>query len=104
MNNSQKKRIALIGLGDIARKTYLPIVANHPKIIPVLCTRNKDVLNKLKTQYRIDEAYLDRDKLIENKPDAVMIHTTTESHFQLVSKFLSAGIPVFVDKPLCYTY
>ena len=103
MNNSKKRRIALIGLGDIAKKAYLPIVANHAKIAPILCTRNKNVLQELKEQYRIDEAYTDIDSLIENNPDAVMIHSATDSHFQLVSKFLNVGIPVFVDKPLCYT-
>ena len=103
MNNSLKKRIALIGLGDIAKKAYLPIIANHSAIEPILCTRNKNVLKDLATQYRINEVYLDVNILIENKPDAVMIHSSTESHFDLVLKLLEAKIPVFVDKPLCYS-
>jgi virulence factor len=103
MNNFQKQRIAFIGLGDIAQKAYLPIVANHSKITPILCTRNNDVLNELANKYRINEVYTDIDTLIEHKPAAAMIHSATESHFALVSTFLKAGIPVFVDKPLCYT-
>ena len=103
MKNSQKKRIAIIGLGDIAKKAYLPIVANHPKISPVLCTRNTQILKELSTQYRINEAYLNIDELIKTQPDAAMIHSSTESHFALVSKLIHAGIPVFVDKPLCYS-
>ena len=103
MNNSQKKRIALIGLGDIAQKAYLPIVANHSKITPILCTRNTEVLKRLSNQYRINETYSSIDELIKAQPDAVMIHSNTDSHFELVSKLLNAGIPVFVDKPLCYS-
>lgn len=103
MKTSQKKRIAFIGLGDIAKKAYLPIVANHIKIEPILCTRNNEVLKELANKYRITEVYTDIDTLIENNPDAVMIHSATESHFLLVSKFLKARISVFVDKPLCYT-
>ena len=103
MNHLQKKRIALIGLGDIAKKAYLPIVANHSKIVPILCTRDKKVLKQLAYQYRISETYSDIDELIKAQPDAVMIHSSTESHFTLVSKLLNAGIPVFVDKPLCYS-
>ena len=104
MNNSQKKRIAFIGLGDIAQKAYLPIVANHSKIAPILCTRNTQVLRELANKYRIDEVYTEVTILIENQPDAVMIHSAAESHFVLVSKLLKARIPVFVDKPLCYTF
>ncbi len=103
MKNSQKKRIALVGLGDIAQKAYLPIVANHSKITPILCTRNNMVLKQLAYQYRITEAYSSIDDLIKAQPDAVMIHSNTKSHFALVSKLLHAGIPVFVDKPLCYS-
>lgn len=99
---SQKMRIAIIGLGDIAQKAYLPIATNHAKVQPILCTRNVINLNRLAIQYRINETYTDVDELIRNKIDAAMIHSSTESHFVLVSKLLHAGIPVFVDKPLCY--
>lgn len=103
MNKFQKMRIALVGLGDIAQKAYLPIAANHPKVSPILCTRNTEVLKRLALQYRIDETYTDINTLIKHRPDAVMVHSSTKSHFELVSKLLEAGIPVFVDKPLCYT-
>jgi len=95
-----KLRIALIGLGDIAQKAYLPIIANHEEIQPILCTRNPQTLAKLQAQYRIDESYTDVQQLIANKPDAVMIHTATESHFSLAKQCLTAGIATFVDKPL----
>ncbi|MDF2457228.1 MAG: yceM [Cytophagaceae bacterium] len=103
MDEVIKKRIALVGLGDIAQKAYLPIVANHLLIEPVLCTRNQDMLNRLAAQYRIQEIYTDLDALIQTKPDAVMVHSATDSHYSIIKKFLSAKIPVFVDKPLSYT-
>ena len=103
MNNFEKRRIALIGLGDIAKKAYLPIVANHAQVTPILCTRNTNTLNALAAQYRINETYTNLDELIKNKPDAAMVHSATESHFSIVLKLIKAGIPVFVDKPLCYS-
>ena len=98
----KKLRIALIGLGDIAQKAYLPIIANHNNIQPILCTRNPTVLTKIQTQYRIDEAYSDVQKLIASQPDAVMIHTSTQSHFSIAKACLQAGIATFIDKPLSY--
>ena len=103
MMKIQAKRIGLIGLGDIAQKAYLPIVANHSRVIPILCTRNVKTLKHLASQYRINEVYTDVDEMIKNKIDAAMVHSSTESHFYLISKLLNAGISVFVDKPLCYS-
>ena len=96
----KKIRIALIGLGDIAQKAYLPIIANHAEIQPILCTRNPNTLAKLQGQHRIEETYSDIHQLIDNKPDAVMIHTATASHFTIAQQCLTAGIATFVDKPL----
>lgn len=103
MKIPHKKKIAMIGLGQIAQKAYLPIVANHSKISPILCTRNLTTLNQIADQFRINEKYSDLEKLIHSQPDAAMVHSSTESHFETVSKLLNARIPVFVDKPLCYT-
>jgi len=98
-----KLKIALIGLGSIAQKAYLPILANHPKVYPILCTRNTQVLKELSTKFRISKAYSDLEELIRAKPDAAMVHSSTDSHVFIVSKLLKARIPVFVDKPLSYS-
>ena len=100
---TKKLRIALIGLGDIAQKAYLPVVANHPKVTPILCTRNKTILTQLADQYRIDDTYDSLAALIKAKPDAIMIHSATSSHFDMAKQSLEAGIAVFVDKPMSYT-
>lgn len=103
MSDKPKIKIALIGLGSIAQKAYLPILANHSKVEPILCTRNIQTLKVLSHQYRINETYSNLDELILNKPDAAMVHSSTESHAFIISKLLKAKIPVFVDKPLSYS-
>ncbi|MFT5885067.1 MAG: virulence factor [Arcticibacterium sp.] len=103
MSNKSKIRIAVIGLGSIAQKAYLPILANHSKIDLILCTRNTDTLNKLSNQFRITTTYSNLDELIRTKPDAAMVHSSTESHVHILLTLLKAKIPVFVDKPLSYS-
>uniref|UniRef100_UPI0018E3C33B Gfo/Idh/MocA family protein n=1 Tax=Salegentibacter sediminis TaxID=1930251 RepID=UPI0018E3C33B len=103
MSNKPKIRIALIGLGRIAQKAYLPILANHPKVDPILCTRTTDTLKKLSNKFRINNTCPSIDDLIRSKPDAAMVHSSTESHAPILSKLLNAKIPVFVDKPLSYS-
>ncbi len=94
-------RIAMIGLGDIAQKAYLPLLASDERITPLLCTRNPAVLEKLARQYRVAECFTDVAALLASRPDAVMIHAATAVHRELAEQCLRAGIPTFVDKPLC---
>ncbi|MGY3873107.1 Gfo/Idh/MocA family protein [Aeromonas dhakensis] len=96
-------RIALVGLGDIAQKAYLPLLASDERVTPLLCTRNPAVLDKLARQYRIAERFTEVADLLASHPDAVMIHATTAVHLELAVLCLRAGIPTFVDKPLCDT-
>ncbi|ELM3717337.1 Gfo/Idh/MocA family oxidoreductase [Aeromonas hydrophila] len=97
-------RIALVGLGDIAQKAYLPLLASDERITPLLCTRNPAVLAKLARQYRIAECFTGLGDLLASRPDAVMIHAATAVHLELATQCLRAGIPTFVDKPLCDTF
>lgn len=94
-------RIALVGLGDIAQKAYLPLLASDERVTPLLCTRNPAVLAKLARQYRIAECFSELGDLLASGPDAVMIHAATAVHLELAAQCLRAGIPTFVDKPLC---
>ena len=94
-------RIAMIGLGDIAQKAYLPLLASDERVTPLLCTRSPSVLEKLARQYRVAECFTDVAAMLASRPDAVMIHAATAVHRELGEQCLRAGIPTFVDKPLC---
>lgn len=95
-------RIGMLGLGDIAAKAYLPVVAAHVGVTPLLCTRNAERLGTLARQYRIHEAFSSVGDLIAARPDAVMIHSITDTHAAFARQLIAQGIPVFVDKPLSY--
>ncbi|UAK71342.1 Gfo/Idh/MocA family protein [Aeromonas enteropelogenes] len=94
-------RIALIGLGDIAQKAYLPLLASDERITPLLCTRSPSVLEKLARQYRVAECFTEVAALLASRPDGVMIHAATAVHSEIAQQCLRAGISTFVDKPLC---
>lgn len=97
-------RIGLIGLGDIAQKAYLPVIANYAGVKPILCTRNAKTLSLLGSKYRINEHYTNVSSLIHNGLDAAMVHSSTDSHSEIVKQLLKAGIPTFVDKPISYHF
>ncbi|WP_428776223.1 Gfo/Idh/MocA family protein [Vibrio sp.] len=93
-------KIAIIGLGDIAQKAYLPIITQLEGIQPVFCTRDATTLQRLATRYRVVEFCPDYRDLPGMGIDAVMIHAATSVHAELAQYFLAHGIATFVDKPL----
>ncbi|TYW39525.1 Gfo/Idh/MocA family protein [Vibrio cholerae] len=93
-------KIAMIGLGDIAQKAYLPVLAQWPDIELVLCTRNPKVLGTLATRYQVSATCTDYRDVLQYGVDAVMIHAATDVHSTLAAFFLRLGVPTFVDKPL----
>jgi virulence factor len=97
-------RIAIIGLGDIAQKAYLPIITARSDIELVFCTRNQVTLDRLTKMYRVTESVNDIDDLLDKTLDAVFVHTSTESHTDIVGKLLQHGIHVYLDKPIAYSY
>ncbi|QWC22787.1 Gfo/Idh/MocA family oxidoreductase [Bacillus haikouensis] len=96
-------KIAIIGLGDIAKKAYLPVLSEKEGIELVLCTRNADTLDKLSRKYRIEEKVQSVDDLFDREIDAAFISTTTEAHFEIAEKLLQNGINVYIDKPISMT-
>lgn len=97
-------RIGIIGLGDIARKAYLPVITAIENIELVLCTRNSEVLRQTANQYRIGETAHQPEQLIAAGIDAAFIHTATESHAGIIELLIRHGIHVYVDKPISYNY
>jgi len=93
-------RIAIVGLGDIAQKAYLPILTQLENVELVFCTRNGKALATLAKKYRIKKVYQDYYMLNKTNVDAVMIHSSTVSHPAIASYFIRQGITTFVDKPL----
>lgn len=96
-------RIAVVGLGSIARKAYLPVLAARDDVELVFCTRNPTTLRTLSQTYRIRESVGAVAELPGMRVDAAFVHTSTESHVQVAEQLLAAGIHVYVDKPIAYS-
>jgi virulence factor len=99
-SGSARLRAAVVGLGDIARKAYLPALATRRDLDLHLCTRNAATLADVADAYRVEHRYDDLDNLIAAGVEAAFVHVATAAHVEVVDKLLRAGVHVFVDKPL----
>lgn len=98
----KKLRVGIVGLGGIAQKAYLPILtqAQDWQLVGAFSP------NQIKAQPVCDSyrmRYFSRLDSLAAECDAIFVHSSTASHFQVVSALLQAGIHVYVDKPLAET-
>jgi virulence factor len=97
-------KIGVIGLGDIAQKAYLPVLAAQPGLEPHLVTRTPATLERVADTYRIPPGHRHTDlgALLAARPDAAFVHAPSSEHPEIVTRLLEAGVPTYVDKPLSY--
>ncbi|MEF3302820.1 Gfo/Idh/MocA family protein [Paenibacillus sp. GYB003] len=97
------KRIAIVGLGDIAVKAYLPAMASLPGIdIVAVMSRSKETVERVGSAYRLPGGTTELDEVLAREPDMVFVHSPTETHADIVTRCLERGAHVYVDKPLSY--
>ncbi|MEW2322353.1 Gfo/Idh/MocA family oxidoreductase [Streptomyces griseoincarnatus] len=97
-------KVGCIGLGDIAQKAYLPVLAVQPGVELHLQTRTPATLERVGDSLHLPAAqrHAGLDALIAAGLDAAFVHAPTDVHPQVVTRLLKAGVPTYVDKPLAY--
>lgn len=95
-------RIGVVGLGGIAQKAYLPILTkeDHWTLVGAF-SPNESKRKEICRQYRMND-YTNLHTLAADC-DAVFVHSSTETHYEIVSTLLQKGKDVYVDKPLAAT-
>lgn len=103
MNYTARKRVAMVGIGDIARKVYLPLLSRHEQaeVVGVLSHSPATVQGAV-GMYRLPKGTTDLNELLSWDLDAVFVHSPTPTHYEIVTQCLEHGLSVYVDKPLSY--
>ncbi|GGE63595.1 Gfo/Idh/MocA family protein [Priestia taiwanensis] len=96
-------KVGVIGIGDIAQKAYLPILSTRTDIDLYIASRNQQVVHEVGEKYRIHNCCATVQELIQHKVDVAFVHAATEAHVEILRELITAGIHVFVDKPIAYT-
>ncbi|MDR7341922.1 virulence factor [Pantoea alhagi] len=95
-------KIGVVGLGGIAQKAWLPVLAQADSwTLTGGFSPNQQKAQKICDSWRM-RCYAQLDALAADC-DAVFVHSSTASHYQVVRALLEQGVDVCVDKPLAET-
>lgn len=94
-----KLRIGVIGLGGIAQKAYLPVLSHAENwTLAGGFSPNQQKAQAVCDSYRM--GCFSRIDELASQCDAVFVHSSTASHYEVVGQLLAQGVHVYVDKPL----
>lgn len=100
---AKKINVAVVGLGFGAE--FIPIYQRHPDAnMYAICQRNKEKLNQVGDEFKIEVRYTDYDELLKDPNiDAVHINTPIPNHGEQSIKALKAGKHVACTVPMATT-
>jgi len=94
-------RVAVIGVGQIARRGHLPGYQKARAQIVALCSRPEPELAKIAAQYGVERIYHDWRQLVSDGGfDAVSICTPPALHSEMAVACARRGYHVLVEKPM----
>ncbi|MEU8866282.1 Gfo/Idh/MocA family protein [Streptomyces umbrinus] len=97
-------KVGCIGLGDIAQKAYLPVLATRPGLELHVHTRTPATLTRVADSLHLPagQRHTDLSELLAQDLDAAFVHAPTHAHPEIVTRLLEAGVATYVDKPIAY--
>ena len=101
--NNQKIKVGVIGAGNFASTTIIPLLKELRKSCQVLGIASSGGLSSetLAKNFKIKKKYSTEDEILESDEiNAVFVLTQHFNHADLVIKAINAGKAVYVEKPL----
>ncbi len=97
--------LAIIGIGDWGRNLVRNFYEIEKANLKVCCDLDMNALRRIKGKYRFVRITTDYGEVVDDKGiDAIVIASSTSTHFDLAKKALEANKHIFVEKPLTMNY
>ena len=93
-------RIGVVGLGGIAQRAYLPVLANLETVdLAVIMSRRPELVEHLRARYHVPAGVTEMSDFLQQDLQAAFVLTPSPTHFEIVRTLLQAGVDVLVEKP-----
>ena len=94
-------KIAIIGAGGIAQKAYIPLLAVMPDVeIAGIFSRTQARVEEIYQRWNISEGTTDLSDILALEPQAALVISSTDSHYDICREMLENGIDVYAEKSL----
>jgi len=105
-NRFQKVNIGILGMGSIARRSFIPAIYELPEKFLLTSIASEIFTSKNKYDgFKNNVLYSSYEELIENKNiDAIYIALPNSMHFKWAKKALEKNINVICEKPLTCSF
>ena len=95
-------RVAVVGLGWAGRSIWLPRLREHPEFVVVTAVDSDSGARRAAAGADPGLAVLaDVDEIDRTQVDLAVVAVPNHRHADIAARLLSAGIPVFLEKPVC---
>lgn len=93
--------IGIIGLGGIAQVFHLPNLKKFNDVtITALCDSDEYKLLNVGKKHKVDRLYTDPTEMLKKeKLDGLLVLTSTNLHYPILSYAVKKNIPTFVERP-----
>lgn len=102
---SDQIRVAIVGLGSVARAVHLPILKRRSDMFAIsgIFDLSPEATTRAAERFGIEDQFDDLDTMLDKtKPDALAV-LSSGSHTEAVLAGLGRDLPVFCEKPMAYT-
>lgn len=94
-------RIAVVGIGAVARESLLPVLAGHPGVVlGPLVDRDERRAREMAAAYGVSAVLTDMSALTTSMVDGVILATPPAHHAAATIALASKGLHVLVEKPM----
>lgn len=100
MKSGSNLKLAVIGLGGIAEKAYLPLLSTWPGLTLFACSRSSETVEAHLARYPFERGTTDLEELIRWGPEAALVLTPNPTHYEIAQRLLESGVDTYVEKPL----
>ena len=99
--STERITLAVVGLGDIAQKAHLPVLAVRSDVeIVALASRSNHHAAELIARHRLPAQAATLDQVIALRPTGALVLSASNSHADLACRLLGAGIAIYLEKPM----
>jgi virulence factor len=92
-------RAAVIGLGGIAEKAYMPLLSGWEGLDLILHARTRATVEQYQAQYRVPDGTNVFDEVLALEPEVAFVLTPSDTHYEIARRLLEAGVHVYLEKP-----